>query len=91
MSIRTWLTERLFGNEIQNQISLAVRALDDSRDRMVSRSTFPRDRHGYDRDEVLEDALEAWRVNPLARRVGVNVSVRGWRRAGCRSEAQKNQ
>jgi hypothetical protein len=28
-----------------------------------------RDRFAYDRGEVLEQALEAWRVNPLARRI----------------------
>jgi len=66
---------RLFGkridSEVEKRVTLAVRALDDSRDRSVLRSgdTYPRDRHGYDRDEVLGDALEAWRVNPLARRI----------------------
>ena len=61
--------ERLFGKEITKRVNLAVRALDDTRDRSYSSSTYPRDRRGYDRDEVLADALEAWRVNPLARRV----------------------
>jgi hypothetical protein len=28
-----------------------------------------RDRQTYDREEVLRQCLEAWRVNPLARRV----------------------
>ena len=66
---------RFFGKridgEVEKRVGLAVRALDDSRDRSVLRSgdTYPRDRHGYDRDEVLGDALEAWRVNPLARRI----------------------
>ena len=69
MSIRTWITERVFGDDITKRVDFAVRCLDDSRDHMLGRSTFPRDRHGYDRDEVLADALEAWRVNPLARRV----------------------
>ena len=69
MSIRTWITERVFGDDITKRVDFAIRCLDDSRDHMLGRSTFPRDRHGYDRDEVLADALEAWRVNPLARRV----------------------
>ena len=60
---------RLFAPEIDRRVSLAVRALDDSRDRLLGRSAYPRDRHGYDRDEVLRDALEAWRVNPVARRI----------------------
>lgn len=29
----------------------------------------PRDRDAYDRQEVLQDSLEAWRFNPLARRI----------------------
>ena len=69
MSIRERIIKRLFGEEINRQIDFAVRALDDSRDRLLGGSTDPRDRHGYDRDEVLADALEAWRVNPLARRI----------------------
>jgi len=65
------LVNRIFGNEITRRVDLAVKALDDTRDRLFSRSkdTYPRDRRGYDRDEVLADALEAWRVNPLARRI----------------------
>ena len=59
MNIRERLTEFFFGAEIKRRIDLAVRALDDSRDRLMGRSSFPRDRHGYDRDEVLADALEA--------------------------------
>lgn len=30
---------------------------------------YPRDRYDYDRKKVLDDALEAWRTNPLARRI----------------------
>jgi hypothetical protein len=29
----------------------------------------PRDRDAYDRQEVLQDSLQAWRFNPLARRI----------------------
>jgi len=64
---------RLFSKEIQrrvdHQVHLAVRAIDDTKDRLISRNTYPRDRHDYDRDEVLRDALDAWRSNPLARRI----------------------
>ncbi|RPI23013.1 MAG: hypothetical protein EHM70_23060, partial [Chloroflexota bacterium] len=67
---------RVFGGEIERRVAestrLAVRALDDVRDRLMSgRSldTFPRDRHDYDREKVLADALDAWRTNPLARRI----------------------
>jgi hypothetical protein len=69
MSIYDRIIERLFGNEISRRVSLAVSALDDLRDRSLRADTYPRDRHDYDRDEVLGDALEAWRINPLARRI----------------------
>jgi hypothetical protein len=74
--VRMTILDRLFSKQINNEVNrrvekLAVRVLDDERDRSYLRSggTYPRDRHGYDRDEVLADALEAWRVNPLARRI----------------------
>jgi hypothetical protein len=67
------MIRKLFGRwideEVTKQVDLAVRVLDDKRDRLYTSSTYPRDRHGYDRDEVLADVLEAWRVNPLARRI----------------------
>jgi hypothetical protein len=54
---------------VQRRVRLAVDALDDQRDRSLRRDTYPRDRYDYDREEVLRDALQAWRVNPLARRI----------------------
>jgi hypothetical protein len=63
------MVERVFGSEISKRVTLAIKALDDVRDRSMNANTYPRDRHDYDRDEVLRDALEAWRVNPLARRI----------------------
>jgi hypothetical protein len=65
----TRVFDRLFDREISRRASLAIRAIDDGTDRLISKETYPRDRYDYDRDEVLRDALEAWRVNPLARRV----------------------
>ncbi len=64
---------RLFEREIARREALAsaraARALDDLNDRLLSRETYPRDRRDHDREEVLRDALEAWRANPLARRI----------------------
>jgi hypothetical protein len=64
---------RVFSRQIDNQanrrVALAVRALDDVTDRQVNRDTYPRDRYDYDRAEILRDALDAWRLNPLARRI----------------------
>ena len=54
---------------LDRRSNLAARALDDVTDRLVGPASYPRDRRGYDRDEVLRDALEAWRTNPLARRI----------------------
>jgi len=69
VSLYSRIIERLFGPEIRQRVSLAVRALDDATDRLINRDTYPRDRYDYDRDEVLRDALDAWRQNPIARRI----------------------
>jgi len=56
--------------EIDRRVSLAVRALDDGRDALWSRSAeTDRDRLPSDRIDVLEKCFEAWRVNPLAKRI----------------------
>jgi hypothetical protein len=51
----------------------AVKVSDDKRHdstwRSITADTYPRDRYPQDRDEVLQDALDAWRDNALARRV----------------------
>jgi hypothetical protein len=70
MNLSERILERLLGKTIQRRLSLAVKALDDARDRALSSNpSYPRDRHGYDREQVLAEALEAWRTNPLARRI----------------------
>jgi hypothetical protein len=63
------LSTRIFGKEIERRVSLAVRAVEDIGYRAYTRDNYPRDRQGYDRERVLADALEAWRSNPLARRI----------------------
>ncbi len=62
------IIEHLFGSEIERRVNLAVSSLDDVRD-LAYTNHYPRDRYDTERDEVLRDALEAWRVNPLARRI----------------------
>ena len=76
MNLKQTILNRFFKNEITRSVSLAVTALDDSRDRLLTpRFSFSpgsqgeRDRYDHDREEVLRQALEAWRVNPLARRI----------------------
>lgn len=66
-SIRERLADFLIGDVVNKRVALAVRALDDPRDRRYGDN--PRDRYVYDREEILRDVLEAWRVNPLARRI----------------------
>jgi hypothetical protein len=63
------LAERLLEPVIERRVSLRVRALDDASDRPLYRDSNPRDRRPGDRLEVLAQALEAWRLNPLARRI----------------------
>lgn len=69
------LVGRLFDREIDRRVSLAVAALDDARDRML-RPVFhslplssTRDRSDGERDDLLRQSLDAWRTNPLARRI----------------------
>lgn len=71
----TRLTERLFRREINRQVSLAVAAYDDTRDRSL-RPIFTalplsntRDRSDGEREDLLRQSLDAWRTNPLARRI----------------------
>lgn len=64
------LVSRMFGQEISRRVQLAVAALDDARDAIISgQSQLERDRYTADREEILRDALLAWRSNPLAKRI----------------------
>jgi len=65
---------RVFGEQIEalatERVNLAVRALDDSHDRLWGPGDrYPRERRRFNREEILKDALDAWRDNPLARRI----------------------
>jgi len=61
---------RFVGKEIAARVQLAVAALDDARDAIISgQSQLERDRFTADREEILRDALLAWRTNPLAKRI----------------------
>ncbi len=92
----TRLTGRLFRREISRQVSLAVAAYDDTRDRNL-RPIFTalplnstRDRSDGEREDLLRQSLDAWRTNPLARRiVGLTSQyvVGGGIGVDCRHEA----
>jgi hypothetical protein len=64
----------LFSPEIKRQVRAALRVIENDLTFVRSSSgatpsTQDRDRYPYDRLEVMTQALEAWRVNPLARRI----------------------
>lgn len=61
------LLQRWVGSEVERRVKLALTTLDGFYER--NSGPEPRDRFDYDREEVLRRALEAWRTNPLARRI----------------------
>lgn len=72
MSMLDAVLERVFNNTIQRQV-LAQLALVET-DAFFSVGTrslteSERDRYKADREEILSQSLEAWRLNPLARRI----------------------
>jgi hypothetical protein len=62
---------KIFSGEINRQVRAALRVIENDLTfiRSGNTSTQDRDRYPYDRLEVMTQALEAWRVNPLARRI----------------------
>jgi hypothetical protein len=71
MNIRSWLARSLFPAELRAEARAALAAETDNTFAPGARALWSaeRDRQPYDREEVLAQALEAWRVNPLARRI----------------------
>lgn len=70
-SIWTKTFGRVFGAEIRRQVRAGLAAETDATFLLGASSTAgtERDRLSPNRQEVFEQALEAWRVNPLARRL----------------------
>lgn len=72
MSIRDWFAKQVFAGEIRGQVRRAL-ALAESDATFAlgahSLNASERERYDYDREQVLEQALQAWRGNPLARRI----------------------
>ncbi len=66
-SLFTRVVNRFFGAEIDRRVQLMLTGIDGFYDR--GGGLEMRDRFDYDREEILRQALEAWRVNPLARRI----------------------
>lgn len=98
-SLAARLVGRLFAGEIDRRVELTVAALDDNRDRAL-RPVFAalplsstRDRSDGEREDLLRQTLDAWRNNPLARRiVGLTTQyvVGGGIGLDCRDQATRN-
>ena len=69
MAVLERVVERLAGKYIAEQVQLAVKENDAAWAVLVDRAAGPADMPFYERQEQLADALEAWRVNALARRI----------------------
>ena len=66
------LIERLFNNTIQRQVQAQLSVLETDASFSVgarSLTDSDRDRYKADREGLLEQSLDAWRLNPLARRI----------------------
>ena len=90
----------IFDNLIQKRIDQAVRSalavVENENSFLVgtrSLSQSERDRYTYDRSDILEQSLEAWRTNPLARRiVGLTSQyvVGGGLSINCKKDPESN-
>jgi hypothetical protein len=69
MSWREALAERLFADIIEERVQAAVKVIDDRWWRQVDGAAGPQDKKWWEIKDDLDDALEAWRTNPLAFRV----------------------
>jgi len=72
MTIFDRAIERLFYNTVQNQVREQMAVIENENNFLIgtrSMSDSDRDRLAYDRGDVLEKSLNAWRSNPLARRI----------------------
>lgn len=68
----TGLLDRLFQRSINERVRAALSALPETDTTFAIGSRLgenPAERYTPDREELLRQALEAWRVNPLARRI----------------------
>jgi hypothetical protein len=74
MSLRERLAERLFGSVIEGRVKAAVKAIDDQWWRQVGGAAGPQDKHWWEIKDDLDNALDAWRTNPLAFRI-VNLTT----------------
>ncbi|KPK21308.1 MAG: hypothetical protein AMJ76_02975, partial [Dehalococcoidia bacterium SM23_28_1] len=63
------MVERFFGDVVDSRVQAAVKVVDDKWWRQVGGAAGPQDRQWWELRTEFEDALEAWRSNPLAFRI----------------------
>ncbi|MGQ9626969.1 MAG: hypothetical protein ACUVV0_08725, partial [Anaerolineae bacterium] len=69
MKIRERIANYLFGDVIEARVRHAVKVVDDKWWDQISGAARPQDKPWHEFKSDLDDALEAWRTNPLARRI----------------------
>ena len=67
--LKAGLADLLFGNLIDDRVKAAVKVVDNKWWDQVSGAAGPQDRKWWEIRDDLEDALKAWRSNPLAFRI----------------------
>jgi len=67
--IRTRLAERIFGDVMDRRVAAAVKVVDNKWWDQVGGGAGPQDKKWWELRDDFEDALEAWRTNPLAFRI----------------------
>jgi hypothetical protein len=66
------IIDNLFSKQIQRAVRKQLAVIENENTFLIgtrSASQSDRDRFSYDRNDILEQSLEAWRSNPLARRI----------------------
>ena len=69
MNVRERLANYLFGDVIEERVRHAVKVVDDKWWDQIAGATRSQDKPWHELKSDLDDALEAWRTNPLARRI----------------------
>ena len=67
--LRQRLAQSLFGDIIDSRVQAAVKVVDDQWWTQIGGAVGPHDKTWSEMQDNLSDALEAWRTNPLARRI----------------------
>ncbi|MGQ9683418.1 MAG: hypothetical protein ACUVX9_12830 [Anaerolineae bacterium] len=69
MKLQDLIADRLFGRLIRSRVAEAVKVVDEQWWRQISDAARPRERPWHEVRTGLDEALEAWRTNPLAFRI----------------------